>query len=116
MYVRASFTSLFTAAKRADNLRENRRKFSREDTGEMAEIIVDLTGHTIECVVHNISDGGAMIEACINPLPERPILNYKKRGIRKLFRVVWSDGINSGIEFIRDEPELTLVSQSNEMQ
>ncbi len=75
MYVRASFTSLYQASSQADAMRSNRRDHPRENTGELAELIIDLTGRTIACLVHNISDGGAMVETSVNLLPKRVILN-----------------------------------------
>ncbi len=102
MYVRASFLSLFTAAKHADSIRENRRLSPREETAELAELVVDLTGRRITCIVHNISEGGAMVEACANPLPERTTLICKNWDINKSCRVVWSDGKLSGLEFVAD--------------
>ncbi len=100
MPVRSSFTPLYPATSQADVMRTNRRYHPRENMGELAELIVDLTGRKIVCLVHNISDGGAMIESSANILPKRVILNYQDKYIRKVCRVVWLDGNFAGLEFI----------------
>ncbi len=103
MYVRASFTSLYEASEQADIMRANRRAFPRENTGELAELILDLTGRKIVCLVHNISDGGAMVESSSMPLPKRLILNYASKEIRKVCRLAWSDGNMAGLEFVTNQ-------------
>jgi len=103
MYVRASFTSLYEASEQADIMRTNRRAYPRENTGDLAELIVDLTGRKIVCLVHNISDGGAMVESSTTLLPKRLILNYTKKNVRKVCRVVWKEGNLAGLEFITNE-------------
>lgn len=103
MYVRASFTSLYEASEQADVMRANRRAYPRENTGELAELIVDLTGRKIICLVHNISDGGAMVESSATLLPKRLILNYDKKNIKKVCRVVWKEDNLAGLEFIASE-------------
>ncbi len=99
MYVRASFTSLYEAAEQADIMRANRRAYPREKTGEMAELIVDLKGSRVACLVHNISDGGAMVESTSGELPKRLILNYKEKNIQSVCKVVWSCGNLAGLKF-----------------
>lgn len=100
MYVRASFTSLYEASEKADIMRANRRAYPRENTTDLAELIVDLTGRKIICLVHNISDGGAMVESSATLLPKRLILNYKKKNIHKACRVKWTKGNMAGLEFV----------------
>lgn len=99
MYVRASFTSLYEAAEQADIMRANRRSHPREKTGELAELIVDLNGSKVACLVHNVSDGGVMIESSSGELPKRLILNYKDKNIHSPCKVVWSCGSLAGLEF-----------------
>lgn len=100
MYVRASFTSLYEAETQAAVMRNNRRAHSRKNTGELAEIIIDLKGRKVVCLVRNISEGGAMIESSVPELPKRVILNYKAQNIRKVCKVVWSTGNLAGLQFI----------------
>ena len=103
MYVRASFSSLYEAAEQADIMRANRRAFPRENMGELAELIVDLTGRKVVCLVHNISQGGAMVESTASILPKRLILNYENKNIRKVSLVIWKDGNLAGLKFIQNE-------------
>ncbi len=100
MYVRASFSSLYEANQNADIMRSNRRSTPRELTKELAELIVDLNGRKITCLVHNISDGGAMIESSSGYLPKRLILNYPDKDIRAVCRLAWMKGNLAGLEFI----------------
>lgn len=100
MYVRASFTSLYEASEKADVMRSNRRNYPRENMADLAELIVDLTGRKIICLVHNISDGGAMVESSATLLPKRLILNCKKKNIHKACRVKWTKGNMAGLEFV----------------
>jgi len=100
MYVRASFTSLYEASEKAKAMRSNRRVYPRENAVDLAELIVDLTGRKIICLVHNISDGGAMIESSATFLPKRLILNCKKQNLHKACRVKWTKGNMAGLEFV----------------
>jgi len=100
MYVRTSFSSLYEAQTEADATNGNRRLHPREKTGELAEIVVDVTGRKIACLVHNISDGGAMIESSCDTLPKRFVLSYPVRNLHKVCHVVWSCGSLRGLEFI----------------
>jgi len=100
MYVRASFSSLFEAQIKTDAVSRNRRASTRKKTCELAEIVVDLKGRRIACLVHNVSDGGAMIESSCDTLPKRFVLAYPARNIHKVCHVVWSCGALRGLEFV----------------
>ena len=78
----------------------NRRVHQRFKRCDLAEIIIHLEGRVITCLVHNISEGGAMIESSTRELPKRFILNYQKENTRKICRVVWSCGNLSGLAFL----------------
>lgn len=100
MYVRASFPSLYEALEKADAMQANRRTYPRENTADLAELIIDLTGRKIVCLVHNISEGGAMVESSASVLPKRLILNYNIKNIRKACRVKWIKDNMAGLEFV----------------
>lgn len=100
MYIRASFPSLYEALEKADAMQANRRAHPRENTGDLAELIIDLTGRKIICLVHNISEGGAKVECSASRLPKRLILNYNAKNIRKACRVKWTKDNMAGLEFV----------------
>lgn len=100
MYVRASFPFLYEASENADAMQANRRAFPRQNTSDLAELIIDLTGRKIICMVHNISEGGAKVETSTTHLPARLILNYNVKNIHKACRVVWIQGNMAGLEFV----------------
>jgi len=105
MYVRASFPSLYEASENADAMQANRRAFPRENTSDLAELIIDLTGRKIICMVHNISEGGAMVETSTAHLPTRLILNYKVKNIHKACRVKWIKDNMAGLQFVTIDDE-----------
>lgn len=100
MYIRASFLSLYAALENADSMQANRRAFPRETTVDLAELIIDLTGRKIVCLVHNVSEGGAMVETSASLLPKRLILNYESKDLRKSCHVKWIKGNMAGLEFV----------------
>lgn len=100
MTLSAPFSTLKEAADNTDDMWSNRRSFSRENTGELAELIVDVTGRRIVCLVHNISNGGVMVESSATTLPKRVILNYKEKDTRRVCKVVWCKRNLAGLQFV----------------
>lgn len=101
MYVRASFSCLYEANNHASFSGNNRRVYPREKTQELAELILDLKGRKVACLVHDISDGGVKIESSSNSLPTRFILNYPEKNIRSICRVAWKRDMLFGLEFVK---------------
>lgn len=100
MYVRASFASLHETHNLSDQAYKNRRRWPREKTDELAEIIIDLNGRKVACLVKNISKGGAMIETSMTTLPKHIILDYPAKKIHRACRAKWMLGNKVGLEFI----------------
>lgn len=78
----------------------DRRTATRKPTKDLSSLKVGMKGPTITCMVHNVSETGALIETSTRELPERFILDNPDQGIRKLCRVVWSYGQLTGVEFL----------------
>ena len=100
MYVRASFSSLYESHQDIDSDQVNRRSFEREDQYELAELVIDLKGRKVACLIHNLSAGGAMVETTMTTLPKHFILNYPAKDIRRTCRVIWVDSNLVGLEFV----------------
>lgn len=81
-------------------LEDDRRLAPRFPTRELSSLQTGPAGKTITCMVHNLSETGAMIETSIRDLPKRFILDNPNRKLRKLCRIVWSCGDLTGVEFI----------------
>jgi len=79
----------------------DRRIAYRKTTEDLSSIVVNIDGRKITCLVHNVSDTGAMIQTSIRDLPARFILDNPSEGIRRACKVVWSEGDMTGIEFVR---------------
>ena len=76
-----------------------RRTAPRKKTEDLSSIVVNVNGRIITCMVHNISETGAMIQTSTRELPQRFILDNPNEGIRRACRVIWSKGDLTGVEF-----------------
>ena len=76
-----------------------RRISNRASTHDFSEAQNRETERIITCMVHNLSDGGAMVESSTN-LPSRFVLDTPNQSIRRLCRVVWNCGNLTGVEFV----------------
>lgn len=81
----------------------DRRIAPRRQTRYISELIIDINGTAISCMVHNISKTGAMIETSSRNLPNRLILSCEAEKIRRVAKVVWSCGALAGVQFIGSE-------------
>lgn len=79
----------------------DRRDRPRKPTRDLSSLRTGPADPAITCMVHNLSETGAMIETSTRDLPERFILDNPAQNIRKLCRVVWSCGGLTGLEFIK---------------
>lgn len=100
MYVRASFSSLYKTQQEVDADQINRRFYEREDQHQLAELVIDLKGRKVACLIHNLSQSGAMVETTTTILPKHFILNYPTKDIRRTCRVVWAEDNLIGLEFV----------------
>lgn len=80
---------------------DDRRIAPRKRTEDLSSLVVDLGGRRVTCLVHNISETGAMIQTSLRELPKRFILDNPSEGIRRTCRVVWTKGDLIGIEFLK---------------
>lgn len=80
--------------------KDDRRDAPRIPTKDISSLETGRSGQSITCLVHNLSDTGAMIETSTRTLPKRFILDNPNRNLRKLCRIVWSCGDLTGVEFI----------------
>ena len=83
--------------------RTERRGARRQQVNELASLNTKVNAPPITCLVHNLSDTGAMIETSVKELPQRFILDNPTRNMRTLCRVVWSCQGLTGVEFIKSD-------------
>lgn len=83
----------------SDSRHDERRRAERHAARDLCEIIVDRSGYAVPCLVHNISDTGALIESNDKSLPDRFILTNYTRGERVVCRVAWRKGSLLGVRF-----------------
>ena len=77
-----------------------RREAPRTPTNELSEMVIDIGGETRTCLVHNISETGAMIETSMQNLPRRFVLMRPSPQKPKLCRIVWQSTSFAGVEFL----------------
>ena len=80
---------------------DERRIVPRKQTEDLSSIVVSIDGRTITCLVHNISETGAMVQTSVRDLPQRFVLDNPNEGIRRVCRVIWVDGDMTGVEFVK---------------
>jgi hypothetical protein len=78
----------------------DRRSSRREPAADISEILVDGGRYAIACMVHNISQNGAMLEAGSSDVPDRFILNNHRRRTRVVCQVAWRCGRLIGVRFL----------------
>ncbi len=87
-------------ASRDDN--ERRRKHARIKTLKSAQVIVEESGGTEDCIVINMSDGGAAIQLTGNlDMPQTFHLKIQQ-GPAQPCEVCWRHGNKLGIRFLHD--------------
>jgi hypothetical protein len=79
---------------------ERRREYRRKAL--MGGLILARdTGATYDCLVRNLSAGGAQVHvANANWLPERFELDIRHRDLRIAARIVWRDAGRAGVAFL----------------
>ena len=83
------------------NTIDERRSSDRMVVNDLAEMLVDINGTVKTCLVHNLSETGAMVEFSFHKIPKRVVLVNQKRNLRIVCNVVWHCGELAGLEFIR---------------
>jgi hypothetical protein len=81
---------------------ELRRK-RRQPLRYLADIVIDQRGSTCSCSILDISDSGARLSIDEEvELPDRFILLLNKSGdARRVCHLVWREGKNLGVRFVR---------------
>ncbi len=78
---------------------ESRRNFPRWKTLKGAQIMWPA-GCPIECLIHNLSEGGACLEVHA-PIPHDKFdLVFESNGARYSYQVVWREPPRIGVEFL----------------
>ena len=77
-----------------------KRLSARKPTQDLSNLKLGVHGQSVTCMVHNISETGALLETSIRDLPDRFILENPNENLRKLCRIVWSCGELTGVEFV----------------
>jgi hypothetical protein len=63
-------------------------------------VVFGAASHTIDCVIRDLSEGGAKIRLpTAEPLPPEIWLIELRRGLAFKARVAWSDGCDLGLSF-----------------
>lgn len=79
------------------NLESNKRKSARRFVNDLAQI--NFGNQMVGCLVHNLSDEGAMIEVSTSQVPDRFILKNFRTKKRVICEVVWRDHLRFGVKF-----------------
>jgi len=78
----------------------DKRQAARDHVRDLSEIILDGRKYGFACMIHNISQTGALLEVSCGELPKRFILaNYTKQ-TKTLCRQVWRDNRMIGVNFL----------------
>ena len=76
----------------------NKRASPRYPANDLAQILFD--NHILGCLIHNISNEGAMIEVSTSRVPDRFILANFRTKQRMACTVVWRDHLRIGVRFV----------------
>jgi hypothetical protein len=78
----------------------DQRRAMRSQAHDLSEIILDGRTQGAACMIHNISQSGALLEVSCGELPKRFVLaNYTKK-TKTLCRQVWRDNRMMGVNFL----------------
>ncbi len=83
-----------------------RRKSERLSVKTAAKILLRAPAPPLDCLVTNVSDGGARIHLRGGDLPDVFALQFADSGKRRDCRVVWRQGGEIGVAFI-DKPQVS---------
>ncbi len=80
------------------NRHQEKRARARRNVKDLSQI--RFANHMIGCLVHNISEDGAMIEVSTHQVPDSFILaNYRTKK-RVICKVMWRDNLHLGVKFV----------------
>lgn len=79
---------------------KERRREAREPARDLCEIEMDSSGYAVTCMVHNLSESGALIETSDRSVPDRFILTNHFRSERVVCRVAWRKDKLLGVRFV----------------
>jgi hypothetical protein len=81
------------------NAREERRRAPRQRTLKAGRIVIDPHAPVLECIVRNLSPGGALLLVPSLAVPDRFELVLAANHARHKCRVVWRAPDRVGVEF-----------------
>ncbi|MEZ5872738.1 MAG: PilZ domain-containing protein [Nitratireductor sp.] len=76
-----------------------KRRFARIPARDISEIFLPGSRVPLTCMVHNLSEHGAMLETSEPNLPDRFILTNHARRNRMVCEVAWRSGTRLGVRF-----------------
>jgi hypothetical protein len=81
--------------------RTGKRKHSRVDFERPGFVILEPDGPWVECLIGNISEGGASLNVGALAIPQTFILLLSANGkVRRICRLTWRKGEMLGVRFI----------------
>ena len=78
----------------------DQRRDLRSEAHDISEIILDGRKQGIACMIHNISESGALLEVSCGELPKRFILANYTKSTKTLCRQVWRNKRMMGVNFL----------------
>ena len=88
---------------------DEKRRFARLPARDLSEIFLPGSRVPLTCMVHNLSEHGAMIETSTPDLPQRFILTNHARRNRMVCEVAWRSGRLLGVRFATPPRDLRLA-------
>ena len=79
-----------------------RRRSERVPVNDLSEILNEKGKSVCGCVVHNLSETGAMLEVSQQDLPKRFVLANRKKNTKAACSIVWQCGGLVGVEFLTE--------------
>ena len=79
-----------------------RRRSTRVPVNDLSEILNEKGKSVCGCVVHNLSETGAMLEVSHQDLPKRFVLANRKKNTKAACSIVWQCGGLVGVEFLTE--------------
>ena len=78
---------------------EERRRFPRTRTLKSGQIVIDPRASVLECIVRNLSPGGALLLVTSLAVPDRFELVFPATRARHDCKVAWRGQDRVGVEF-----------------
>jgi PilZ domain len=78
----------------------DRRRHLRTEVRRSARLVYGPHGYSVDCIVRDLSDGGARLELASEPMLPREILLVDPTGGTTPARIVWRSGRDIGLQFV----------------